>query len=202
MRAPVVGLFYSNRRDDLAAAARLCASVTHAHPLGMEGAALVASATAFALLSHSPAEVLESAATTCTLEPSGARLETAMMWFNSGVEPRPADVARQLGNGIAASESCVTAIYVAVRFLDRRFLELQEFIAACGGDVDTIGAMAGAIWGAANGVERLPSEDLERLEQREPLLNVASALHARTIDAVNQHKGSTLPEGVRLSQMP
>src|ERR1700751_3212011 len=51
--------------------------------------------------------------------------------------------------------------------------------------------MAGAIWGAANCVERLPPEDLERLEQRERLLNVASALHARTIDAVNQHKVQT-----------
>ena len=73
MRAPVVGLFYSNRRDDLAAAARLSASVTHAHPLGMEGAALVASATAFALLSLPPAEVLAAAASACTLGPFVAR---------------------------------------------------------------------------------------------------------------------------------
>lgn len=191
MRAPVVGLFFSHRRDDVAAAARLSASVTHAHPLGMEGAALVASATAFALLNHPAAEVLKEAASACTLEPFVARLETAMKWFNSGVEPTPADVARQLGHGIAASESCVTALYVAVRFLDRGFLELHEFITACGGDVDTIGAMAGAIWGAANGVTRLPTKVLERLEQRERLMNIASSLHACTINAVNLDEGSS-----------
>jgi poly(ADP-ribose) glycohydrolase ARH3 len=54
MRAPVVGLFYSRRPTDLAAATRLSASVTHAHPMGMEGAALVASATGCALLGHPP----------------------------------------------------------------------------------------------------------------------------------------------------
>jgi ADP-ribosylglycohydrolase len=48
MRAPVVGLFYARRPDELPDAARLSASVTHAHPLGMEGAVLLASATALA----------------------------------------------------------------------------------------------------------------------------------------------------------
>ena len=193
MRAPVVGLFFANRCNDVAAAARLSASVTHAHPLGMEGAALVASATALALLNHPAAEVLKAAASACTLEPFIARLETAMKWLNSGSEPTPADVAGQLGHGVAASESCVTAIYVAVRFLDRRFLELHKFITACGGDVDTIGAMAGAIWGAANGVTQLPAQELERLEQRERLMNIASSLHARTINAVNLDEGSGSP---------
>jgi ADP-ribosylglycohydrolase len=183
MRAPVVGLFYSNRPDDLAAAARLSASVTHAHPLGMEGAALMACATALALLRHTPAEVLEGAASVCKLEPFLTRLRTAMAWFNSGAEPQPADVAGQLGHGVTASESCVTAVYVAARFLNRPFLELQQFVAACGGDVDTIGAMAGAIWGAANDVTQLPVEELERLEQRERLMIIASALHARASHA-------------------
>jgi poly(ADP-ribose) glycohydrolase ARH3 len=182
MRAPVIGLFYAERVEDLAAAARLSASVTHAHPLAMEGAALVASATALALSSHPPAKVLQAAALACTLEPFVARLEIATKWFNSGAEPGPAEVAGQLGNGVAAGESCVTAVYVAMRFLGRSFLELQEFIAECRGDVDTIGAMAGAIWGAANGVTNLPPQELERLEQRERLMNIASALHARMIE--------------------
>jgi len=51
--------------------------------------------------------------------------------------------------------------------------------------------MAGAIWGAANGVARLPAEELERLEQRERLMSIASALYARTIDAVSLGNGST-----------
>jgi poly(ADP-ribose) glycohydrolase ARH3 len=178
MRAPVVGLFYSRRPDELAAAARVSASVTHAHPLGMEGAALVATATGCAVLGHPPPEILERAAAACELEPLRARLTAARVWLASRADPTPAEVARRLGHGVAASESCVTAVYVGLRFLDRAFLELHQFVAACGGDVDTIGAMAGAIWGAANGIAPLPGKALDRLEQRERLMNVAAALHA------------------------
>jgi poly(ADP-ribose) glycohydrolase ARH3 len=56
-------------------------------------------------------------------------------------------------------------------------------VTSCGGDVDTIGAMAGAVWGAARGAASLPSEHLARLEQRRRLVAVASALHDRSAGA-------------------
>jgi ADP-ribosylglycohydrolase len=181
MRAPVVGLFYARRRDELAAAARHSASVTHAHPLGMEGAVLVASATALALDTSHPLEILQGAAASCELEPFTARLDIATRWLRSGDEPPPAEVSRMLGNGITADAACVTAFYIALRFLDRSFQEMQQFVAASRGDVDTIGAMAGALWGAANGAAKLPPDRLTKLEQRGRLVNLASALHARRI---------------------
>jgi poly(ADP-ribose) glycohydrolase ARH3 len=82
-----------------------------------------------------------------------------------------------LGNGIAAHESAVTALYLALRFREQPFMLLQQFIASCGGDTDTIGAMAGAIWGAANGYSKLPAEPLQKLEQRERLVALAGELH-------------------------
>src|SRR5262249_50393892 len=42
MRAPVLALFYARDRDSLLNAARISAMVTHAHPLGIEGAVLIA----------------------------------------------------------------------------------------------------------------------------------------------------------------
>jgi len=63
-----------------------------------------------------------------------------------------------LGNGVAASVSCVTTLYVALRFHGRPFMEMLEFIIRIGEDVDTIGAMAGALWGAAQGSAGLPAE--------------------------------------------
>jgi ADP-ribosylglycohydrolase len=56
------------------------------------------------------------------------------------------------------------------------FEEMHTFVIDCGGDVDTIGAMAGAIWGAANGAGKLPSLILAKLEQRERLAGLAAAL--------------------------
>ena len=43
---------------------------------------------------------------------------------------------------------------------------------------DTIGAMSGALWGAANGASSLPEASLRRLEQRARLEEVAEKLHA------------------------
>ncbi len=70
-------------------------------------------------------------------------------------------------------------IYIAARFLGGSFTELLSFVAACRGDVDTIGAMAGAIWGAANGVAALPADALSKLEQRDRLRAVAQTLFER-----------------------
>jgi ADP-ribosylglycohydrolase len=66
-----------------------------------------------------------------------------------------------------------------VRFLDAPFADLQQFVASLRGDVDTIGAMAGAVWGAANGAHRLPAAALGGLEQHERIEAAAAALHAR-----------------------
>jgi poly(ADP-ribose) glycohydrolase ARH3 len=177
MRAPVIGLYFSGRHEELADAARLSASITHAHPLAMEGAVLVASATAQAVKGAPPRAILQHAAETCRLEPFVARLRIAQGWLGTS-EPEPPTVSRYLGNGVAASESCVTAVYIAARFMRSSFEKMHYFVVDCGGDVDTIGAMAGAIWGAANGARELPSLQLARLEQRERLAALAAALWA------------------------
>jgi ADP-ribosylglycohydrolase len=183
MRVAPVGLFYSARPEQLVDAARLSAAITHAHPLGIEGAVLVAAAVARAVNSNDPAEILKAAERHCQLEPFKDRLEIARAWLAAGQELAPREVSIQLGNGIAAAEACVTAVYIAARFLSESFEQLQAFVAACGGDVDTIGAMAGAVWGAANGVDALPSDHLSRLEQRDRIQSVAADLYQRSVDA-------------------
>lgn len=179
MRAPAVGLFFAQRPAALADAARLQARVTHAHPLGMEGAALIAAATALAAQGHAPLEVFDGAAATCALEPFTARLTQARRWLQADEAPPLDEVRRQLGNGIAASESCVTALYLALRGFAQPFLALHDHVAELGGDADTVGAMAGALWGAAHGAQALPEATLARLEDHERLRALAGALHAR-----------------------
>ena len=55
---------------------------------------------------------------------------------------------------------------------------MLSFVATCRGDVDTIGAMAGAIWGARNGGAGLPPGALANLEDAARIRKVALALHA------------------------
>jgi len=176
MRAPVLGLFYAGRPDELATSARASAVVTHAHPLGIEGAVLIATATATAMTGD-PSQILEAASSSCEQDAFTERLEIARTWLRSEPSPPPVEVARALGNRTTAAESCVTATYAALRFLGDPFGDLLAFVAACGGDVDTIGAMAGAIWGAANGAARLPRDLIRRLEAHDRLSRVAGELY-------------------------
>ena len=51
---------------------------------------------------------------------------------------------------------------------------IWDFTIKIGGDVDTIAAMAGGIWGAARGVDELPQEKLAELEDFDRLRNLAA----------------------------
>ena len=77
---------------------------------------------------------------------------------------------------MTAPTSCPTALYIALRHVNTSFEAMMEFIISCRGDVDTIGAMAGALWGILNGSERLPQV---RLEAREMLVDVATRMFQR-----------------------
>ena len=178
MRAPVMALFCASRPDRLVDATRASAQVTHAHPLGVEGALAIAAATAEAIAAQEGASVLEAAATATSLPEYAARFTVARGWLRAGEAPAAREVARRLGNGIAAVESSVTATYVAARYLREPFAAMHAFVVAMRGDVDTIAAMAGAIWGAGNGVGALPEDALSRLEDRERIRAAAVALHA------------------------
>lgn len=178
MRSPVVGLYYHSRPDELAAAARLAAEVTHAHPLGMEGAALIARATAAALDGADLHALLDQASSVSTSTELTKRLDRARVWLEAGEPVSAKEVRSTLGMGITAPLSCVTALYLAARFGDAAFEELLAFAAAAGGDVDTVGAMAGAIWGARNGFSRLSPRLVGRVEDAARIGDIAAELYA------------------------
>ena len=139
--------------------------MTHAHPLGREGAVLISLAVAFACNDINTLELIERLIE-CAESPLFLnRLRLAYEWLQSGTDIEPRMVAAELGNGIAAVESCVTAIFLALAFRERSFDELMDYVILVKGDVDTIAVMSCAIWGAARGFDALPKERLERLEQ-------------------------------------
>jgi poly(ADP-ribose) glycohydrolase ARH3 len=181
MRAPLIGLFYFNKPDLLNKAATDSAMITHAHPLGLEGAVIVANATTAAVQGADGLEQVRAASAYCKHNDFLSRFEIALEWLNSKNAAPSKQVAKSLGNGIAATHSCVTAVYLAARFQESSFLTMMQFIKEMRGDVDTISAMAGAIWGASRGFQHLPPEHLTRLEKYEVLMGVASQLHSEAI---------------------
>lgn len=160
--------------------ARASASVTHLHPVGVDGAVAQAAAVWWAL--HSPpGEPLEAesfvdriAGVAETAELRG-KLSTVRELL-SGVPPERA--AAELGNGIAAADSVPIALLAFLRHPDS-FVGAVTFAVRAGGDTDTIAAMTGAIAGARTGVEAVPAAWLDRLENLPDLRALADRFAAR-----------------------
>lgn len=171
MRAAPLGLLYHRDPSELTRVTAQASTITHAHPLGIEGAVLIASAVAMALQGDVDLDALGEV---CGRDEYRGRLALARDLLAG--TPSTTQVRRQLGNGIAAHESAVTAVYAFCRFPDD-FQAMVEFVVELGGDTDTIGAMAGGIFGAKNGVRALPADLLARLEQRDYIEAVAGRLY-------------------------
>jgi len=171
MRAAPLALFFGRDADRMTDAAQRASAITHAHPLGMEGGLLIAHATAQALEQDVDVDALLA---TCEQEEFRSRLLRVPELLEK--EPTKQEVVRTLGNSIVAHKSAVTAVYAYLRYREKSFEELVAFVVSLGGDTDTIGAMAGGLYGAHHGESALPAALLERLEDKERIRDLAQRL--------------------------
>jgi poly(ADP-ribose) glycohydrolase ARH3 len=157
MRVAPVAVRYAGDMPRVAKAARDSARVTHAHPLAIDAAVVQATAIAAALVGEAPLDAALAAATTAELK--GRLIEAARLLDST---PVPAEAAAALGNQPTGHESVPAAIYSAAA--NDSVEAAITFAVRCGGDTDTIGAMAGAIAAARAGASTIPSRWLEELE--------------------------------------
>jgi poly(ADP-ribose) glycohydrolase ARH3 len=179
MRAAPVGALPGGSAQ-VAEVARRQAAITHAHPLGQDGAALIAVAArqAFtaALDEVDPYAILAG----CSTELATATFRDAVDAVAGSLDVAdPVQVAAMTGSGIAAHEAAPAALASFLHYPSDPVAAIT-FAVAMGGDTDTIAAMAGSLAGAASGDGSLPERLLLRLEDRERLTLVADALADRT----------------------
>ena len=174
MRVAPIGLAFGDAEQRRSAAADQ-ARITHAHPEGLEGAVILAEAVACAA-----AGMDDVALTVRTLlavaELAIYRRKLGIVQHELERQPGPRETVTLFGHGVRAADSVVTAIYAWLRHRDQSFEALLQFVIALGGDTDTIGAMAGALWGAAHGETALPPEPLAKLEDADRLRTAGAAL--------------------------
>ncbi|HVG93444.1 MAG TPA: ADP-ribosylglycohydrolase family protein [Planctomycetota bacterium] len=175
MRAAPLGLWFHRDPAQLTEAATLASSITHAHPLGIEGGVLIARATAMAIAGDLDLGALRDG---CREAEFRVRLDAARTPMDS------ATAITSLGNAVVAHESAVTAVHAAARFAE--FVPMIDWVISLGGDTDTIGAMAGAIFGARHGIGALPSAALKHLEECPSIRSVARELHATNVAAFGE----------------
>lgn len=177
MRIAPVGLFFHDSENFYEMASG-SAEVTHAHPVGKDGAAVQAWAIAQALKldpeSEFPLEVFIQGLIAFARTPKiRDKMKLVQLLMDEGV--RPSIAAARLGQSVAVDESMPFAIYSFLRhsqsFEDCLFCAILN-----GGDRDTLGAMACAISGAYLGIEAIPASWRNKLENRTTIENLASAL--------------------------
>ncbi|MFZ5951133.1 MAG: ADP-ribosylglycohydrolase family protein [Candidatus Rifleibacteriota bacterium] len=176
MRAPVVAMLTFGLPRSLAEAVKKVSEITHAHPAAIEGAILIATAVQCSFCHLSIEDVKDQLFAAASTEVFKTKLALAFSWLEKSHTPGIREIVNSLGNGIAAVDSCVTAIFCALCNLNEPFPALLKLAADCGGDVDTIGSMAGAIWGAFNGLEKIGPEQYRQVEQIEGIIRLAEEI--------------------------
>ncbi len=177
MRAAPIGVLYHDNPAEIRQVAYQSSQITHAHPLGKEGASLQAYAVAMAT-ALDPSEIFGSADFLAELT-AFTQARVYQEKLNSVgqllLAPDEARVIAELGHGIEAFNSVPTAIYSFLAH-PHSFTRAVLYSISLGGDTDTIGAMTGAISGAYLGVDSIPAEWRAKLENSRYITDLAQGL--------------------------
>ncbi len=177
MRIIPLGLFF-HQASDLYNLASLSAEVTHAHPVGMDGAAVQAWAVANAVkLDPQKQFPLQGYLQGLIDFARTPEIQTKMKLIQELIseEVSPNEASDVLGRSVAVHESMPFAIYSFLKY-PKSFEECLFCAILHGGDRDTLGAMACAISGAYLGLEAIPPGWRQKLENRVHIEDLASEL--------------------------
>jgi len=176
MRIAPIGLFYYDNPDQLRNIAYESSQITHSHSLGMEGAALQAYATALAVNTKPEQcdkyDLLKKLNNFIKVDLYREKLENIEMLLKESAGK--SRVIKELGNTIEAFNSVPISIYSFLANVG--FESALEYALSLGGDRDTISAMTGAIAGACYGIENIPENWKDKLENREYIEKLAEKL--------------------------
>ena len=179
MRVASVGLLFHRDLDRVAEEAMASASITHLHPIGIDGAIVFATAVALILRLEGPfdrrAFFAELAARATTEE---------FQWQLTTASKMEAGDSLTFGNSLEAHRSVTSALLCFAAWPDSYERAVSRAI-GMGNDTDTLAAMAGALSGAHLGHAALPANLLAQMEEgprgRAYLDDLAGKLHTRFV---------------------
>lgn len=159
--APISPFFDLDQAGPLVEQVLLCSLVTHTHPFGISGAALLAYSVLLALNDIPADKWLQLLFSFPTEGVYKIKIEKIKRCLER--EASPHESARQIGNGSYALDAVPASLYAVLRN-PGSFADAVLFAVSMGGDTDTIGAMTGALAGARSGLGGIPSAWLTTLE--------------------------------------
>ena len=185
MRAPILAMCFPQDKERLNENIVKCSEITHAHPLAIEGAKLIAFVTYAALHDWNTEVIIEALPTWCKSKEYQTKVAFCIKSIQTLDVVQDKVLKSNLGNGIAASKSCVTAIYFALKFRNQSYNSMLAQVYKLGGDTDTIGAMAGAIWGAFNGCNAIDKNKIQSIENSIKIIKLSEQLYAMSSNNAN-----------------
>lgn len=158
MRVAPVGLRFFPDEARVVTEARRSALPTHAHPEGADGAVVQAVAVAAAVAGRDPLPATLAAAATAPMRRS---LEELVGMTARSLDPL---VLGGPDRRVAYSATASVPVAVVVGSRARSFEQAVMVAVRCGGDTDTVAAMAGAVAGARFGASSIPARWYAALE--------------------------------------
>lgn len=177
IRVSPIGLIYHRDREKLLAAAADSSVGTHAHPLTIAAARIVALGVALAL--DDRPSLFSGQAFLQRLQPATdsstwqKRLEELVPLLELPVEA----ALKQIGTGGFVLESVAAALYLFAR----EGLNLEKAIVTAvnaGGDTDSVASILGNLCGALHGHQAVPERWLAELQHRDYIIMQAHRLYS------------------------
>ncbi|HZK31130.1 MAG TPA: ADP-ribosylglycohydrolase family protein [Methanoregula sp.] len=175
------GLVYPDMNEGCERAVRAC-NVTHTHP-----AAHAAVSTFVTLIYHtlhdSP-DPVEKALEKAQFEDEvlGGKIKKALAMEKEGMDTETALL--KIGNDVSVFQTLPISIFLIKRYTNPS--DLLTVAANAGGNTDTIGLICGAYFGAAKGLDALPADLLEGLEDKQRIDLLGQRLHTLYLRKLGQ----------------
>jgi len=183
MRIAPIGFFFYDERERLQVIALSCTQITHRHPQGLAGALAQAMAVGIATQKGVKGETIDHLAFLEEIAQGVGAVDKAMMAEIERIKEIDAGGDLQakierIALSFPRDVSAIGAVPAAIAsfIINADFQDTVQTAVNCGGDTDTIGAMAGAIAGAYYGRSSIPSAWLEPLENGEKGRDYVGAL--------------------------
>lgn len=157
MRVAPIGLAFFDNSARMRSEAEESAKVTHLHPLGIDGAVLVASAISMLI------QTREFDASEFFVQLRSVAATEEFQWQLTTAGRLGADEMISFGSSLPAHRSVTTAI-TCFTCSPNSYVDTISRAIALGDDTDTVAAIAGALSGAYLGINEIPTHLLEKLE--------------------------------------
>lgn len=181
MRVAPIGYFYQHEVERLTQAARAQGWLTHRHPASDAACLGAAYLVKLALDGVEPKEFpvrvrSVTAGLSGEFDSTLARLDQVRAWTDEEAALNYLGPTR--GGGWIAEEAVVMALYCVLRRPDD-YPAAVTLAANISGDSDTVACITGGVMGARLGINAIPADWIERLENRDYLSSLAQRLEEK-----------------------